>query len=149
MSIKELIRKCAQSVYSELGSGHSEAIYHAAMEVELRLYGLRYSTKSPIAVKYKEHVVGWCIADLIIHRSPPEKDVVVELKATTYAPRSAEKAQLLGYLRALDLPTGYLINFPQPTASRDVDKVDFIELFKDQSLKALKEDDTPTIDLKI
>ena len=110
MSIKDIVKQCAQSVYSALGSGHSEAIYHAAMEVELRLYGLRYSTKSPIALKYRDHTVGWCIADLILHRESPEKDIVVELKATTYAPRSSEKAQLLGYLRALDLPTGYLIS---------------------------------------
>lgn len=84
MSIKELVRQCAQSVYNSLGSGHSEAIYHAAMEVELRLYGLRYSTKSPISLTYRGHTVGWCIADLILHRDAPHQDIVVELKATTY-----------------------------------------------------------------
>ncbi len=131
--LKDIIKTCAQSVYTSLGSGHSESIYHAAMEVELRLRGYRYSTKSPISIKYKSHTVGWCVADLILHTMPPDQDVIIELKATTYAPRSTEKAQLLGYLRTLDLPIGYLINFPQPTASRDVDQVDFIELFKEST----------------
>jgi hypothetical protein len=95
--------------------------------------------------------VGWCIADLILHSESPEQDIVVELKATTYAPRSSEKAQLLGYLRALDLPTGYLINFPQPTSSRDVSEVDFIEMFKGQSVNnhCVEEEKTPTITLKV
>ena len=88
-----ILKECAQSVFDALGSGHSEAIYHAAMEVELRIRGIKYSTKAPIPLAYKGCVVGWCIADLVIHASTEElidksgNDYVVELKATTYAPR--------------------------------------------------------------
>lgn len=144
-NVEDLIKKCAQNVYDELGSGHSESIYHAAMEVELRSCGIFYSTKAPICLKYKDYMVGWCIADLIIHTSKTfrevnsettnevNSDIVVELKATTYAPRAAEKSQLLGYLRGLSLTTGFLINFPQPTSNRESTSVDFIVLNVDKA----------------
>jgi hypothetical protein len=32
----EIIKQCANQIYKTLGSGHSERIYHNAMEVSLR-----------------------------------------------------------------------------------------------------------------
>lgn len=124
----DIIKDCAQCVYNSLGSGHSEAIYHAAMEVELRHRDVNYSTKAPIVLMHRGSTVGWCIADLILDFDGLK--IIVELKATTYAPRSSEKAQLQGYLRALQIEDGCLINFPQPTSTRDTSDVDFIILKK-------------------
>ena len=59
----------------------------------------------------------------------------------------SEKAQLLGYLRALNLSTGFLINFPQPTSTRNTNQVDFLILDKNAPIKSSKEENTPTIDL--
>lgn len=119
-----ILNDSAKQVYQQLGTGHSEAVYHKAMEVELRLRGVEYSTKSPISIMYKNHVVGYNEPDLIVHHD--NRKIVVELKATTYAPRSVEKAQLQSYLRTLDTPFGILINFPQPTSKSTIYGIHFL-----------------------
>lgn len=116
----ELAEQAAVDVYRGLGSGHSESVYHRAMEVELRLRGIRYESRVMIPVLYRGLTVGYGEADLILFSN--EKDytgLVVELKAVTYAPRAAERSQILCYLRSrgYDNAHGVLINFRQPTAS--------------------------------
>ena len=111
------IFQSAKEVYRVLGTGHSEAVYHKAMEVELRLNGLQYSTKSPVSIPYKGHIVGYNEPDLLV--TFEENTIVVELKATTYPPRETEKAQLQSYLRTLNTGYGVLINFPQPTSKEN------------------------------
>ena len=39
------IIQAAQQVYSKLGTGHSEYIYHRAMEIELQYQHIFYETK--------------------------------------------------------------------------------------------------------
>jgi GxxExxY protein len=121
------IFQSAKEVYRVLGTGHSEAVYHKAMEVELRLNGFKYSTKSPVSILYKNHIVGYNEPDLLVY---PEEDgnptIVVELKATTYPPRETEKAQLDSYLRNLKTNYGILINFPQPTSKTDPINIHFL-----------------------
>jgi len=110
----EHIYQSAKEVYANLGPGHSEAVYHKAMEVELRLRNIRYSTKCPVSIHYKGHIVGYNEPDIIVNID--DNIIIVELKATTYPPRETEKAQLESYLRTLKTPYGILINFPQPTS---------------------------------
>ena len=114
----QTIFQSAKEVYRILGTGHSEAVYHKAMEVELRLNGIQYSTKSPVSIPYKGHIVGYNEPDLLVSVDEYNivNTIVVELKSTTYPPRETEKAQLQSYLRTLDTKYGILINFPQPTA---------------------------------
>ena len=92
-----------------MGSGHSEIIYHKALEVELRLRQIAYSTKAPITMKYKNYIVGYGEPDLIVYYIIPTDNtvipIIVELKATAYVPRASEKAQLLCYMR--NLPSDY------------------------------------------
>ena len=119
----------ASNVYKALGSGHSEIVYHKALEVELRIQGYRYSSKPPVSIYYKNTIVGYSECDIIVHLSPkPKTDVIIELKATTYEPRSSEKAQIHCYMRTLKCPYGILINFPQPSAKsirNDIDVISF------------------------
>ena len=113
-SLKTIFQS-AKEVYRVLGTGHSEAVYHKAMETELRINNISYSTKCPISINYKGHIVGYNEPDLLIH-ADNDVVIVVELKATTYPPRETEKAQLQSYLRTLNTKCGVLINFPQPTS---------------------------------
>lgn len=122
--ILKQIDSSAKEVYENLKTGHSEAVYHRAMEVELRLRNINYSSKSPLSIVYKKHVVGYNEPDLIVHVDNVK--IVVELKATTYAPRSLEKSQLQSYLRTLDTPLGILINFPQPTSKTKIEGIHII-----------------------
>lgn len=42
-SVVDVVTETAQAVYAALGEGHSEATYHAAMTVELRMPEIRLS----------------------------------------------------------------------------------------------------------
>lgn len=131
LNILKQIYECGCDVYEQLGTGHSEAVYHKAMEVELRLRSIQYSTKSPVSIYYKGHVIGYHEPDLILKVLNPndEKEiitVVLELKATTYPPREIEKAQLSSYLRNLNTSYGVLINFPQPASKNVSNSIHFV-----------------------
>lgn len=140
LPILKQIDNASKEVYAHLGTGYSEAVYHKAMEAELRLRKIQYSTKSPISILYKEFVVGYNEPDLIVNYN--NSKVVVELKATTYAPRSLEKAQLQSYLRTLDTPFGILINFPQPTSKPALKGIHFIHYgFQDDEIGEIGETD--------
>ena len=112
-----IIVACADLVYQALGTGHSESVYHRAMEVELRARVIRFETKVILPISYRGLNVGYGEADLIVYTDDEPGGLIVELKATTYAPRASERAQLKSYLRARQSNHGVLINFRQPTAT--------------------------------
>lgn len=121
------IKQSAEQVFEILGTGHSEIVYHRALEVELRMKGIIYSTKAPITLLYKGIVVGYSEPDLIVYPNGIKGfKIIIELKATTYAPRSSEKAQIESYLRSTSTKYGILINFPQPTSKTQASEIDFI-----------------------
>lgn len=141
MDTVQLVVACARLVYEALGSGHSETVYHRAMEVELRARVIRFESKVIVPITYRGFNVGYGEADLIVY--PPSvpdggyqlvDGLVVELKATTYAPRYQERAQLQSYLRSRGTYQGVLINFRQPTATTPApDDVDWEEIWMDVS----------------
>lgn len=125
----------ASLVYECLGTGHSEIVYHKALEVELRTRGVCYESKVALPIIYRGLTVGYGEADLIVYSEEDialgNPGIVVELKAVTYAPREAERAQLRGYLRSRGYPNscGLLINFRQPTATNAAaDEIDWCEV---------------------
>lgn len=127
--ILDEINSIAKEVYKNLGTGHNEIIYHRAFEVELRTRNIDYSTKAPLSIYYKGYIVGYSELDIIVYPNADKKEkIIVELKATTYEPRSAEKAQLCCYMRSMNCEKGILINFPQPTSKLniDIDDIHFI-----------------------
>ena len=109
----EIIKQCANQIYKTLGSGHSERIYHNAMEVSLRQKYIQYETERIVPIEYEGHTIGNMRADLIIHNS-----LVVELKAVKCL-NSAMNQQALNYLKLTGINQALLINFPQvqPDAS--------------------------------
>jgi len=103
--ITEQIIGAAFEVYRELGYGFLEKVYQRAMQVELRLRGLKAEIEQKIQVTFKGNVVGDYQADIFV------SDVVmVELKvAKTY--NSEDEAQLFNELKATGVKVGLLINF--------------------------------------
>jgi GxxExxY protein len=99
------IKNIAQKVYSNLGYGYSESVYHNAMEVELRAHGIPYETERIIPIEYEGHVIGNLRADLII-----DKKTIVELKSTRGL-NEAARIQARQYMQLLGLPEAVLINF--------------------------------------
>ena len=100
-----LVRTLAERIHKRLGPGYSEAVYHNAMEVELRAHGIPYETERIIPIEYEGHVIGNLRADLII-----DKRMIVELKSTRSL-NEAARIQAQQYMKLLGLPEAVLINF--------------------------------------
>ena len=100
------IRQIVDEVYEALGSGHSERIYHNAMEVSLRELNIPYESERHVPIYYKNHVIGMARADIILRHN-----VVLELKSVKTLTENMI-SQARKYLHQLKLDTGYLINFP-------------------------------------
>ncbi|MBP7963455.1 MAG: GxxExxY protein [Caldilineaceae bacterium] len=99
----------AMAVYNELGPGFLEAVYHEALEIELRLREIPFASHAPLTVSYKGvRLAKHYEADVIAYGQ-----VVVELKALSRL-TTTEQAQLLNYLKATGHRVGVLINFGHP-----------------------------------
>jgi GxxExxY protein len=99
---------CAFTVHRALGPGFRERIYERAFCLELGSTALQFETQKPILVTYKEWQIPGQKVDLIV-----EGIVLVEIKAI---PRllSVHRAQVISYLKTLNLRVGLLINFNVP-----------------------------------
>jgi len=96
----------AMAVHRELGPGLLESAYEACLAFELSDRGLCVEQQKPLPLCYRGLTLdcGYRL-DLLI-----EGTVIVEVKSVdSLAP--IHKAQLLSYLRLLDLRVGLLINF--------------------------------------
>ena len=103
--ITEAIIGAAFEVHNLLGYGFLERVYQRAMQVELRLRGLKAEIENEILVRYKGVDVGFYKADLWVNEC-----AIVELKvAKSYC--SDDEAQLLNELKATGVKVGLLINF--------------------------------------
>jgi GxxExxY protein len=97
----------AMEVHKELGPGFPEAVYQAAMERELDLSEIPYTSQFHVVVEYKGAVVADYYLDLVV-----DDKIDVELKALSdLAP--VHEAQVLAYLKASNLRLGLLFNFGQ------------------------------------
>ncbi len=96
----------AIEVHKELGPGLLESIYHKCLKKELLLRGINFKSEFSIPLLYKNEPLDTELrCDLLI-----ENQIVVELKAVeTMMP--IFEAQLLTYMKLLEVPKGILINF--------------------------------------
>src|SRR5262249_37759272 len=92
-------------VYNELGFGFSESVYVRALQVELKMRGIRSQREAPVEVVYRDEDVGFFRIDLLVDRR-----VIVEVK-TISALAEPERKQVLNYLRATKTEVGLLLNF--------------------------------------
>jgi GxxExxY protein len=107
----------AIEVHRLLGPGYLESVYEEAMAVELELRGIGFERQKCFRVDYKSHAVGEGRLDLLVRDS-----LVVELKAVeAFAP--IHTAQVLSYLKTLNLPLGLLINFNVPLLKHGIKRV--------------------------
>jgi GxxExxY protein len=101
-----VIKEFANTVFKTLGCGHSERVYHNAMEVILRKNNVQYESERIVPILFDGHTIGNMRADLII-----DKKLIVELKSVkTLTPAMSQ--QTLNYLNLTGLTDGLLINFP-------------------------------------
>jgi GxxExxY protein len=107
--LTEQIIGAAIDVHKAIGPGLLESAYQECMCHELNLRGLRFKREVEVPVVYKGVALdcGYRL-DLIV-----EDTVILELKsADRIIP--VHEAQLLTYLKLLDKPVGFIINFNVP-----------------------------------
>src|SRR5690606_28588951 len=97
--------QAAIAVHKTLKPGLPENIYRNALSIELQEHGIPHCCEAPVPVVYKGHKVGEGRVDILV-----DGKLVVELKAVE-ALNDVHKAQVLGYLQAMNLKLGLLINF--------------------------------------
>ena len=101
----EIIGSCIE-VHKELGPGLLESIYHKCLKKELRIRGIEFTSELSIPVFNKGDTIDADLkCDLFI-----ENTIVLELKAVDRMLPLYE-AQLLTYMKLLEVPKGILINF--------------------------------------
>jgi GxxExxY protein len=108
--ISAVILDGAIAVHKEIGGpGVLESYYEAALACELRLRGLKVETQKQVPVRYKGHVIGGPYRlDMLV-----EDKVIVECKATEKN-NTVFAAQVLTYLKLVNLKLGIVINFGRP-----------------------------------
>lgn len=107
--ISQRVIGAAIEVHRELGGpGLLEAVYEAALCYELSQLGLCVERQVVVPVEYKgELLESEFKLDLLVERT-----VVVELKAVVEL-NPVFKAQVLTYLRLMNLRLGLVVNFGQ------------------------------------
>lgn len=103
--LTDSVLRCAIAVHKELGPGLPEHSYQTALALELDAAAIPYASDPPIAVRYRNVVVGWHRPDFIV-----DNKVVVELKALANLDPVHAK-QVLTYLKVTGLRVGLLLNF--------------------------------------
>lgn len=102
----EQIIAAAIEVHRDKGPGLLESLYEWCVQCELELRGLEWAAQGEVTVAYKEFVRTEILRfDLLV-----EGCVLVGIK-TVEAVLPIHKAQLLSYMKLLDVPIGLLINF--------------------------------------
>ena len=100
------IRGAAMEVYNELGPGLLESVYEKALIHEFKLRDINVTSQMPIDIIYKGELVGNDLrADILV-----EDTVILELKSVEEIKRVHYK-QLRTYMKLLNKPEGWLINF--------------------------------------
>lgn len=99
---------CGMEVSNIIGSGFTENVYDKAMQVELGLRNITFSSQKSFDVLYKDHEVGHFVPDLFV-----DNQLIVELKAVE-AIHNKHLAQVLNYLNATDKHLGLILNFGNP-----------------------------------
>lgn len=93
-------------VHRTFGPGLLESVYEKALQTDLRLRGINALCQVPISVSYEGCNLGVGFrADLVVAES-----LLVEVKAVERL-GSIHVAQVITYLKLLNLKRGFIINF--------------------------------------
>lgn len=99
------VNGAAIEVHKSLGPGLLEKVYQKCIEHELKLRNIPFESQVVIPVNYKGlEVEAELKCDLLV-----DKSLVVEFKVVEVIP--IHVAQLLTYMKLLELPMGLMINF--------------------------------------
>ena len=104
--LTEKIIAAAIEVHRDKGPGLIESIYEWCFTKELELRGVIYTNQRLVVIRYK----GFTREEPLRFDVLVEGCVLVEVKAVEKV-LPVHRAQLLSYMKLLDVPIGLLINF--------------------------------------
>jgi GxxExxY protein len=108
----------AIEVHKDKGPGLLESIYEWCLTLELELRGHQVQNQEEVTVRYKQFQRPYPLRfDLLVERC-----LLVEVKAASDVP-PINKAQLLSYMKLLDIPLGLIINFNEPKLTDGVSRL--------------------------
>jgi GxxExxY protein len=106
------------AVHRELGPGLLESAYETCLARELELRDVSFQRQCEVPLLYKGvSVAAGFRADIII-----ENVLILELKAVDSL-LPIHEAQLITYLKLMDLPLGMLVNFNVPLVREGIQRV--------------------------
>ena len=112
------IRGAAKEVYNHFGPGLLESLYEKALMIELQMRDIKVESQVPIKVAYKGVPIdGDYRLDLLV-----EDTVILELKSVTEL-NALHYKQLRSYLKLMNKPLGWLINFNENDFAHGMIKV--------------------------
>ena len=113
--IGKQIVDCAFQVHKTMGPGLLENIYEEAFICELKDRNINFEKQKNIPIQYKNHKLELNYRlDLLI-----EDSIIVELKSVDRL-LPIHNAQILTYLKLMNLRLGYLINFNVPVIKEGI-----------------------------
>jgi GxxExxY protein len=108
----------AIEVHRIMGSGLLESIYEKCLIRELELRGIPCVTQEEVRIEYKDMVFTEELRfDLLVADC-----LLVEIKAVEEV-HPVHKAQLLSYMKLLDVPVGLLLNFHEMRLAEGVSRL--------------------------
>jgi GxxExxY protein len=106
MDLTKILISAAIEVHRDKGPGLFESIYQWCFEKELELHSLSFASQKAVIVHYK----GFTREEPLWFDILVEDSVLVEAKSVTKI-LPIHKAQLLSYMKLLNVPVGLLLNF--------------------------------------
>jgi GxxExxY protein len=113
-----IIIGAAMEVHRDKGPGLIESIYEWCFERELEIIKVRFVTQKLVTVRYK----GFTREEPLRFNILVEGCVLVEVKAVAQI-LPIHKAQLMSYLRLLEVPLGLLINFHELKLANGINRL--------------------------
>jgi GxxExxY protein len=108
----------AIEVHKDKGPGLLESIYEWCLTKELELRGHQVQNQELVKVRYKQFEREYPLRfDLLVNRC-----LFVEVKAVAEV-HPINKAQLLSYMKLLDIPLGLVVNFNVPKLTDGVSRL--------------------------
>ena len=119
------VNGAAIEVHKNIGPGLLESVYHKCTEKELTYRGISFQTELRIPIQYKDFSIEADLkCDLVI-----EEMLIVELKSVKKILQIHE-AQILTYMKLLEVPIGLLINFNVTNIYKEGQKTNVNELYR-------------------
>jgi GxxExxY protein len=116
--ISERAIGAAIEVHRHLGPGLLECIYHACLCRELELRGLGYRSRVILPIEYKgKRLDKAYVIDLLIDNA-----VIIEVKSVEQL-LPIHTAQLMTYMRLVNVSSGLLMNFNVPILPHGIRRI--------------------------